>query len=235
MPLDGSNPTLIEVYGGFEISRKAEYDKVKGVTWLEKGGCLVVANVRGGGEFGPAWHQVAKKSGRHKTLEDLFAVAEDLIQTKVTSAKKLSVIGGSHGGLIVGNALVHRPDLWGAIVCTVPLLDMQRYNKLLAGASWMAEFGDPDTSDWEFMQKYSPYHNVDATKDYPPILFTGSTRDDRVHPGHARRMCKKLLDMTKCEAMFYENIEGGHGGAADNRQMARKSSIQFDFLWKKLG
>jgi len=169
-------------------------------------------------------------------LKDFFAVAEHLIETKVTSAKYLACRGGSNGGLLVGNALVQRPDLFGAVVCQVPLLDMRRYSKLLAGASWMAEYGDPDTDDWEYMQHFSPYHMVDADKTYPAVLFTTSTRDDRVHPAHARKMVYKMLDGKESRQglFYYENIEGGHGGAADADQRARVTALIYDFMSKAL-
>ena len=166
-----------------------------GAAWLEQGGVYVVANIRGGGEFGPAWHQAALKANRHKAYEDFVAVAEDLVARKVTSTPHLGIKGGSNGGLLMGNMLTMRPDLFGAVVCQVPLLDMQRYHKLLAGASWMAEYGNPDNpKEWAFIQTFSPYHNLKDGVKYPPTLFTTSTRDDRVHPGHARKMVARMLD-----------------------------------------
>jgi len=198
----------------------------------------VQANIRGGGEYGPPWHQAALKEKRNKAYEDFEAVAKDLIARGVTSAPKLGCQGGSNGGLLTGNMLA-RPSagstLFGAIVCQVPLLDMRRFNILLAGASWMGEYGNPDTDDWQFLQAYSPYHNVDAASEYPPILITTSTRDDRVHPGHARKLVSKLLDLGKGEGTYYyENIEGGHGGAANNKQRAFMSTLAYDFLEQKL-
>ncbi|KAL3928427.1 MAG: hypothetical protein SGPRY_002391 [Prymnesium sp.] len=190
------------------------------------------ANIRGGGEFGPKWHQAALKQNRHVAYEDFEAVARDLVSRGITSPEKLAVQGGSNGGLLTGNMLVRSPELFGAIVCQVPLLDMRRYHKLLAGASWMAEFGNPD-SDWSFIQKYSPYHNLQPARAYPPILFTTSTRDDRVHPGHARKMVRKLVDLG-LPAYYYENIEGGHGGAADNKQRAFMSVLAYSFLQKSI-
>jgi len=232
----GGRPTVIEAYGGFEVPLLPGYRADVGAGWLEKGGVYVVANLRGGGEFGPEWHKAAQRERRQRAYEDLFAVSEALISDGVCSAKQLAVKGGSNGGLLVGNALVQRPDLYGAILCAVPLLDMQRYHKLLAGASWVAEYGDPDSSDWEYLKKISPYHNVDPKAKYPPVLFTTSTRDDRVHPGHARKMVKRLIDKTESagNVYYYENIEGGHGGAADSKQRAYVGALSYDFLWRML-
>ena len=230
---DGTTPTLLYGYGGFEISLTPGYSGGVGKGWLEKGGVYVVANIRGGGEYGPRWHQAALKANRHKAYEDFAAVARDLIARKVTSPKHLGIQGGSNGGLLTGNMLTQYPELFGAVVVQVPLLDMQRYHKLLAGASWMAEYGNPDTDDWKFIQTFSPYHLFDAKKDYPPTLFMTSTRDDRVHPAHARKMMAKMLDAGK-DVRYYENIEGGHGGAANNAQAAHMSALAFTFLWNTL-
>ncbi|WP_028916732.1 prolyl oligopeptidase family serine peptidase [Pseudoxanthomonas sp. J35] len=230
---DGSNPTLLYGYGGFEIPMVPGYSGGMGRAWLEKGGVYVVANIRGGGEYGPRWHQAALKANRHKAYEDFAAVAQDLFRRGITSPKHLGAQGGSNGGLLMGNMLTQYPELFGAIVVQVPLLDMKRYNKLLAGASWMAEYGDPDTADWEFIRHFSPYHLFDPAKEYPPVLFTTSTRDDRVHPGHARKMAAKMLDAGK-DVTYYENIEGGHGGAANNAQAAHMSALAYSFLWSRL-
>jgi prolyl oligopeptidase len=201
---------------------------------LSQGGVYVVANIRGGGEYGPRWHQAALKKNRLRAYEDFAAVAEDLIKRKVTSQKHLGISGGSNGGLLVGNMFTLYPNLFGAVVCQVPLLDMQRYSKLLAGASWMAEYGDPDKpEEWEFIQTFSPYHNVRRERKYPPVLFTTSTRDDRVHPGHARKMMARMRDMGH-DVRYYENIEGGHGGAANNEQAAHMSALAYTFLAAKL-
>ncbi|MEO8364977.1 MAG: prolyl oligopeptidase family serine peptidase [Pseudoxanthomonas sp.] len=230
---DGSTPTLLYGYGGFEISLTPAYSGGVGMGWLEKGGVYAVANIRGGGEYGPRWHQAALKQNRHKAYEDFAAVAQDLVARKITSAKRLGIQGGSNGGLLTGNMLTQYPQLFGAVVVQVPLLDMKRYSHLLAGASWMAEYGNPDTADWDFIQKFSPYHLFDPAKDYPPTLFTTSTRDDRVHPGHARKMMAKMLDAGK-DVRYYENIEGGHGGASNNAQSAHMSALAFTFLWQQL-
>jgi prolyl oligopeptidase len=234
MKLDGSNPTLLYGYGGFEISLTPSYSGGMGRAWLDKGGVYVVANIRGGGEYGPRWHQAALKQNRYKAYEDMAAVAQDLVSRRITSARHLGVQGGSNGGLLTGNMLTQYPELFGAVVVQVPLLDMKRYSHLLAGASWMAEYGNPDTADWEFIKTFSPYHLFDPAKDYPPVLFTTSTRDDRVHPGHARKMAARMIDAGK-NVTYYENIEGGHGGAANNAQAAHMSALAYSFLWEQLG
>ncbi len=234
VPGDGSTPTLLYGYGGFEIPLVPGYDPFSGSAWLEKGHVYVIANIRGGGEFGPGWHQAALKANRHRAYEDFIAVAEDLIARKVTSPKRLGVKGGSNGGLLVGNMYAMRPDLFGAVVCQVPLLDMRRFNKLLAGASWMGEYGNPDLpEEWAFIQTFSPYHTVRADRDYPPLLLTTSTRDDRVHPGHARKLAARLREYGKA-VLSYENIEGGHGGAADNRQKSFMDARAWNFLEQEL-
>jgi len=234
MKRDGSNPTLLYGYGGFEISLTPSYSGGMGRAWLDKGGVYVVANIRGGGEYGPRWHQAALKQNRHKAYEDMAAVARDLVARGITSARHLGVQGGSNGGLLTGNMLTQYPELFGAVVVQVPLLDMKRYSHLLAGASWMAEYGNPDTADWEFIKTFSPYHLFDPAKNYPPVLFTTSTRDDRVHPGHARKMAAMMIDAGK-NVTYYENIEGGHGGAANNAQAAHMSALAYSFLWEQLG
>jgi prolyl oligopeptidase len=234
LPMDGTAPTLLYGYGGFEIPLVPGYNPVSGVAWLERGHVYVIANIRGGGEFGPRWHQAALKEHRHRAYEDFIAVAEDLVARKVTSRKRLGIMGGSNGGLLMGNMLTMRPDLFGAVVCQVPLLDMRRFHTLLAGASWMGEYGDPDKpEEWAFIRGFSPYHNVTRDRDYPPILITTSTRDDRVHPGHARKMTARLIEFAK-PVLYYENIEGGHGGAADNRQRAFMDALGWTFLSREL-
>lgn len=232
--MDGNNPTLISAYGGFEISRLPSYSAITGIAWLEKGGVYVLANLRGGGEFGPKWHQAGLKENRQRIYDDYFAVAEDLIARKFTSPKKLGISGGSNGGLLVGVAYTQRPDLYNAVVCAVPLLDMKRYNKLLAGASWMAEYGNPDIpEEWAYIKKYSPYQNVKPGMDYPEIFFTTSTRDDRVHPGHARKMVAKMDEMGY-KVYYFENTEGGHAGASTNEQRAKMAALQYAYLIMKL-
>ncbi len=234
MALDGTRRTLLYGYGGFEVSLTPGYSGTVGTGWLERGGVYVVANIRGGGEFGPAWHQAALKDQRPRAYEDFEAVGEDLIKRGVTSPSHLGIQGGSNGGLLVGNAFVRRPELWGGVVCQVPLLDMRRYHTLLAGASWMGEYGDPDDpAQWAYIQGFSPYHLADKDAVYPPILFMTSTKDDRVHPGHARKMAARLLEFGK-QVDYYENIEGGHGGAANNQQTAHKAALAYTWLWKQL-
>ncbi|TSJ41594.1 prolyl oligopeptidase family serine peptidase [Fluviicola chungangensis] len=234
MKNDGLNPTLIVAYGGFEVSYQPFYASKYGNTWLDKGGVFVLANIRGGGEFGPKWHQDGIKEKRQNVFDDLFAVSEDLITKKITSPKHLGIMGGSNGGLLVGVAFTQRPDLYNAVVCQVPLLDMQRYNKLLAGASWMGEYGNPDIpEEWAYIQKYSPYQNLKAGMKYPEVFFTTSTRDDRVHPGHARKMVAKMNDMGY-KTYYYENTEGGHAGSSTNEQSAKSTALMISYLLMKL-
>ena len=232
---NGDNPTLLYGYGGFQLSSRPVYSPERGLGWLTRGGVYVVANIRGGGEFGPAWHQAAMKANKQKSYDDFIAVAEDLVARKITNPKRLGIQGGSNGGLLVGAVMVQRPELFGAVVCQVPLLDMQRYTKLLAGASWAAEYGDPDKpEEWAWISRYSPYQNVKKEARMPPVLFTTSTRDDRVHPGHARKMAARMLEQGH-RVLYWENIEGGHAGAADSTQRARKSALEYAFLWQALG
>ena len=228
-----SGPTLLEAYGGFEVSRTPSYDAPIGIGWLTRGGTYVLANIRGGGEYGPAWHRAAMLENRPRAFEDLAAVATDLVARGITEPSRLGVQGGSNGGLLMGVMLTRYPHLFGAIVGSVPLLDMQRYHQLLAGASWMAEYGDPDTADWDFIRRYSPYHNVQSGQSYPPVLWITSTRDDRVHPGHARKMTA-LLRQHGYDVNLHENIEGGHGAAADNAQVAFREALALEFLWSRL-
>jgi prolyl oligopeptidase len=232
--LDGTNATLLSGYGGFQIPMRPAYIPAVGAAWLEKGGVYVVANIRGGGEFGPTWHRAALKANRHKAYEDFIAVAEDLIRRKVTSPPRLGIVGRSNGGLLMGNMLTRRPDLFGAIVCGSPLLDMKRYSHLLAGASWMGEYGNPDIpQEWAFIRTFSPYHNVEKSTRYPRILITTSTRDDRVHPGHARKLAARMREQGH-DVLYYENIEGGHSAAADNKQAAFMDALDYTFLWNEL-
>ena len=232
--LDGTNPTLLYGYGGFEISLQPNYSATVGRAWLTQGGVYVVANIRGGGEYGPRWHQAALKENRLRAYEDFAAVAKDLVARGVTSKQRLGIQGGSNGGLLVGNMITLYPELFEAGVCQVPLLDMKRYNKLLAGASWMAEYGNPDYPDqWAYIRKFSPYQNVQPSVAYPKVLFTTSTRDDRVHPGHARKMMAKMESQGHA-VWYYENIEGGHGGAANNKQSAFMQALAYTFLKQEL-
>jgi prolyl oligopeptidase len=231
LKLDGSNPTLLTGYGGFEVSEVPYYSGGVGRSWLTHGGVYVLANIRGGGEYGPRWHQAALKANRLRAYEDFAAVANDLFARKITSPQHLGANGGSNGGLLMGNMLTLYPQLWSAIVCEVPLLDMKRYTHLSAGASWIAEYGDPDKpEEWAFIKTFSPYQNVENGKKYPPILFTTSTRDDRVGPAQARKMAAKMLGYGY-DATFYENIEGGHGAAADNQEAAFMAALRYSYLW----
>lgn len=231
---NGNNPTLLYAYGGFEVPQLPSYSAVTGTAWLEKGGVYVLANIRGGGEFGPQWHQAGLKEKRQCVYDDFHAVAESLIEKKITSAKKLGIFGGSNGGLLVGVAYTQRPDLYEAVVCAVPLFDMKRYNKLLAGASWMAEYGNPDIpEEWEYISKYSPYQNIKSGKKYPEVFFTTSTRDDRVHPGHARKAVAKM-DELGYKVYYFENTEGGHAGASTNEQRAQMYGLIYAYLQMKL-
>ncbi|KAA0925198.1 MULTISPECIES: prolyl oligopeptidase family serine peptidase [Rhodococcus] len=232
----GPGPTLLYGYGGFEISMTPGYSGATGRAWLERGGTYVVANIRGGGEYGPSWHTQVLRAGRHLVHEDFAAVARDLVTRGITTTEQLAAQGGSNGGLLMGIMVTKYPELFGALVCQVPLLDMKRYHLLLAGASWVAEYGNPDDPDeWEFISQYSPYQNVVAASErpYPPILIATSTRDDRVHPGHARKMAARLAELGQ-DVSYYENIEGGHGGASDNAQLAFKTALTYEFLWRHL-
>jgi prolyl oligopeptidase len=233
--VEAPGPTLLGGYGGFEVARTPGYDGVLGRLWLSRGGTYVLANIRGGGEYGPTWHTQAMREGRHLVAEDFAAVARDLVSRGVTTVEQLGAQGGSNGGLLMGIMLTQYPELFGALVCSVPLLDMRRFHLLLAGASWVAEYGDPDNpDDWEFISKYSPYQHISGGVPYPPVLITTSTRDDRVHPGHARKMTA-ALEAAGHPVHYYENIEGGHAGAADNAQTAFRSALIFEFLWRQLG
>lgn len=230
---DGTRPTLLTAYGGFEVTQVPRYSGSVGTAWVARGGVYVLANIRGGGEFGPQWHQAAVKEKHQTNFDDFIAVAEDLVARKITSPEHLGTEGGSQGGLLVGGAFVQRPDLFKAVVCAVPLLDMKRYTKLLAGASWMAEYGNPDTADWEYMKLWSPYQNLDPDQEYPRVFFWTNTRDDRVHPGHARKMVAKMTDMDK-PVLYYENTEGGHASGANLNQRAYTDALSWAYLWMML-
>ncbi len=231
---EGPQPALLYGYGGFEVSLKPYYSGATGAGWLEHGGVYLLANIRGGGEFGPAWHQAALKERRQAAFNDFIAVAEDAIARGLTTPDRLGIMGGSNGGLLVGAVLAQRPELFNAVVCQVPLLDMRRYHRLLAGASWMGEYGDPDDpAQWAYLARYSPYHNVRAGRRYPRVLLTTSTRDDRVHPGHARKMAALMQDQGH-DVLYWENMEGGHAGAANNDQQALMWALTYAFLLQQL-
>jgi prolyl oligopeptidase len=231
---DGSTPTLLYAYGGFEVSMLPTYSGSTGKLWLERGGAYVLANIRGGGEFGPKWHEAGLKTKRQAIFDDFQAVAEDLIARKVTSPRRLGIMGGSNGGLLMGVQFTQRPDLWNAVVIQVPLLDMLRFNQLLAGASWMGEYGDPKVpEEAAFLRATSPYHNLKAGESYPEALIETSTKDDRVHPGHARKFAH-LLQEAGLPVIYYENIDGGHSAAANLNETARRLAIEFTYLSQKL-
>ena len=232
--LDDKNPTLLYGYGGFEVSMTPGYSASMGKLWLEQGGVYVLSNIRGGGEYGPKWHQAGLKTNRQVIYDDFIAIAEKLIADKVTSPKHLGIEGGSNGGLLTGVMFTQRPDLFGAVISSVPLLDMLRYDKLLAGASWVGEYGSPaDPVEGAFLKSISPYHNVKPGVKYPEIFFLTSTKDDRVHPGHARKMAKRLEDMGY-DFLYYENIDGGHSAAANLKETARRLTLQYTYLLQKL-
>jgi prolyl oligopeptidase len=232
---NGENPTLLYGYGGFEVSMTPYYMGATGKVWLERGGVFALANIRGGGEFGPKWHQAAILENRQKSYDDFISVAADLNRIHVTSPKRLGIMGGSNGGLLMGVMLTQRPDLFKAIVCQVPLLDMLRYNQLLAGASWMGEYGNPeDPAMRAVIARYSPYQNVKAELKYPRVFFETSTKDDRVHPGHARKMVARM-EAQGHEVLYFENIEGGHSAAADLEQRAKRAALEYTYLWNELG
>jgi prolyl oligopeptidase len=231
---DGSAPTLLYGYGGFQVSLTPSYAAIAGKLWLERGGVYVVANIRGGGEFGPAWHRAALKHRRQCAFDDFIAVADDLIRRGITSPRRLGIMGGSNGGLLMGAMLTQRPELFRAVVIQVPLLDMLRYHRLLAGASWIAEYGDPDRpAEAAFLQRISPYHNLRPGIAYPEPFFVTSTKDDRVHPAHARKMAAKMAAMG-LPFYYHENVEGGHSAAATLRERARRHALEFTYLARKL-
>lgn len=234
MPLDGSNPTLLYGYGGFESSLLPGYSATVGKLWLERGGVYVIANTRGGGEFGPRWHEAALQQNRQRAHEDFQAVALDLIARKITSQPKLGIMGGSQGGLFMGAMLTQQPDLINAAVIQVPLFDMLRFHKLLAGASWIGEYGDPDIPEQRaWIEQYSPYQNLRAGQPYPEVFIHTSTKDDRVHPGHARKAAARLEELGY-PVLFYENTDGGHAAGANLRETARRLALEYTYLSRRL-
>ncbi|MGJ8655276.1 MAG: prolyl oligopeptidase family serine peptidase [Akkermansiaceae bacterium] len=233
-PKNSSAPTLLYGYGGFKISLNPSYSATRGKLWIERGGVYVLANIRGGGEYGPKWHQAGLKTNRQKIYDDFISVAEDLIDKKITSPAHLGIEGGSNGGLLMGVMFTQRPDLFNAVICSVPLLDMMRYHTLLAGASWVGEYGNPeDPQEGKFLRSISPYHNISPNTDYPEIFFLTSTKDDRVHPAHARKMAKRLEDQGH-KFLYYENIDGGHSAAANLKETAKRMALQHTYLLQKL-
>jgi len=234
MKLDGSNATVLYGYGGFQSSLLPAYSATMGKLWLEDGGVYVIANTRGGGEFGPAWHQAAIGPNRQRAHEDFVAVAQDLIARKITSPRRLGIMGGSQGGLFMGVAMTQHPELFNAAVIQVPLFDMLRFHKLLAGASWIAEYGNPDIPEQrQWIERYSPYQALKAGQKYPEPFIHTSTKDDRVHPGHARKAAAKLESLGY-PVLFYENTDGGHGAAANLKESARRLALEYTYLSRKL-
>lgn len=239
----GDAPTIQYGYGGFLAAilpvyysdpARPQHGALAGRMWVSRGGVLVLSNIRGGSEFGPAWHEAALKQNRQRAYDDFFAIAEHLISTGVTTPEKLGAIGRSNGGLLMGVALTQRPDLYAALDIGVPLADMKRYDKLLAGASWVGEYGDPDIKEeWDYIKQYSPYQNLKADADYPEVFFYTSTKDDRVHPGHARKMAARLNELGH-SFLYYENFEGGHGGTANQDQLAFRTALEYMYFVQKL-
>ncbi|MBS0580911.1 MAG: S9 family peptidase [Proteobacteria bacterium] len=233
--LAGPAPTILYGYGGFEVSETPHYSANFGMLWLTRGGVFVDANIRGGGEYGPGWHQAAILQNRQRAFDDFQAVARDLVQRGITTPKQLGIMGGSNGGLLVSTNMVQAPQLFGAVVCQVPLIDMVRYTHIGAGASWAAEYGDPaQPADLAWILKYSPYQNVSAKKQYPPVFFVTATSDDRVTPVHARKMAARMEEQGH-DVLFYENTDGGHAAAADHKQAAEMWALSFVYLKQKLG
>ena len=232
--LVGAAPTLLYAYGGFQVSMTPWYSGVIGKLWLERGGTFVVANIRGGGEFGPAWHNAGLKENRQKVFDDFFAVSEDLIARKITSARRLGIMGGSNGGLLMGVAMTQRPELYHAIVIQVPLFDMIRYTQIGAGASWVGEYGDPAIpAERAVIEKYSPYQKLQAGKRYPEVFLETSTADDRVHPAHARKAAARLKELGY-PYLYYENMEGGHSAGANLNQEALTKALEYTYLSRRL-
>jgi prolyl oligopeptidase len=231
----GNAPVHMRAYGGFGLSERPYYNSAIGKLWLERGGTGVQANIRGGGEFGTRWHDAGRYAGKRLSHDDFAAVAADLVRRGVTSVNRIAAEGGSNGGILISNMLTRYPERFGALFCTIPLIDMRRYTKLLAGSSWIAEYGDPDKpEEWAWLQTYSAYHAAVPGKKYPPILLATTRRDDRVHPGHARKMAAKLQAMGY-EAYFYEPAAGGHGYGKDNKERAGFTALGFAFLKEKIG
>ena len=239
----GNAPTVQYAYGGFlaptlplyyDDPSRPQHGALAGLMWVKRGGVLVLSNIRGGAEYGPAWHEAALKGNRQRAFDDFIAISEDLIASGVTSPEKLGAVGRSNGGLLMGALLTQRPDLYAAIDIGVPLFDMKRYTSLGAGASWMGEYGDPDVAEeWAYISQYSPYQNLKADQPYPKVLFYTSTQDDRVHPGHARKAAARMKELGY-EYFYYENMEGGHGGTANQDQLAYRTALEYAYFAKML-
>jgi prolyl oligopeptidase len=234
LKLDGSAPTLLTAYGGFQVSQTPAYAATAGKLWIEKGGVFVLANIRGGGEFGPRWHNAGLKLNRMRVYDDFFAVSRDLIARKITSPKKLGIEGGSNGGLLMGVALTQHPELYNAIVIQVPLFDMIAYTHIGAGASWVGEYGDPDApAERAVLLSYSPYQNLAPGKAYPRVFIETSTKDDRVHPAHARKAAARLKEYGY-DYLYYENIDGGHAASANLNERAMRIALEYTYLTQRL-
>jgi prolyl oligopeptidase len=232
----GDAPVYMTGYGGFGVTARPYYNSSVGKLWLERGGTSVVANIRGGGEFGVPWHDAGRGAGKRLSHDDFAAVAADLVRRGVTGPKRIAAEGGSNGGILISNMMTRYPERFGALLCTIPLIDMRRYSKLLAGASWIAEYGDPDKpEEWAWLKTYSAYHQAEPGRAYPPILFATTRKDDRVHPGHARKMAAKLQAMGYSQAYFYEPPAGGHGYGKDNRERAHFIALGYAFLRRAIG
>ena len=232
----GEAPVHLTGYGGFRLPSRPYYNASIGKMWLEQGGTSVIANIRGGGEFGTPWHDAGRGAAKRLTHDDFAAVAADLVRRGVTRPGRIAAEGGSNGGILITNMLTRYPERFGALFCTIPLIDMRRYSKLLAGASWMAEYGDPDKpEEWAWLKTYSAYHQAVPGQAYPPILIATTRRDDRVHPGHARKMTAKLRAMGYEHVWFYEPAAGGHGYGKDNKERAAFSALGYRFLKERIG
>ena len=231
----GEAPVCMTGYGGFRISMLPRYATSMGKIWIERGGTLVIANLRGGGEFGTRWHEAGRHAGKIRSHDDFAAVAGDLVERGVTKPGRIAATGGSNGGLLIANMLTRYPERFGALFCSVPLIDMRRYHRLLAGASWIAEYGDPDVAeDWAYLRTMSAYHVAEPGRAYPPILFATTRTDDRVHPGHARKMAAKLQALGY-DARFHELAGGGHGGGRDNAEVAAFTALAVAYLRRMIG
>jgi prolyl oligopeptidase len=231
---DGSTPTILYAYGGFEVSMTPSYSATVGKLWLERGGAFVLANIRGGGEFGPAWHEAGLKTSRQRIYDDFVAVAEDLFRRQVTSPRRLGIMGGSNGGLLMGVQFTQHPELWSAVDIQVPLLDMLRFEQIQAGASWVGEYGSVSVPDERaFLASISPYHNLKAGVNYPEPFIWTTTKDDRVGPQHARKFAARLGQMG-IPYLYYEVIEGGHGAGANIRERAFTNALEYTYFTRKL-
>lgn len=234
MPFNGENPTLLYAYGGFQVSMTPGYSPNIGKLWLDRGGVYVIANIRGGGEFGPAWHQAGLRTNRQVIYDDFYSVERDLVERRITTPRRLGIMGGSNGGLLMGVMLNQHPEMINAAVVQVPLLDMLRYDQLLAGASWVDEYGSPSNPEERaFLETITPYQNLRARDDFPIPLVVTSTKDDRVHPGHARKYVARMMELGM-PVLYYENIDGGHAAAANLNEAARRRALEYTYLMQRL-